>query len=266
MFKSFVFAGLFAIATGKCTDEEYATAGADCLKENPDATSSDDDKACPALQKLTLCVGAKCPEKCQEEVDKAAEEAKDDDDESKDCAISCGGCFPGDSLVELQDGAMKNMDALEVGDKVRVGPNEFSEVYFFSTSIGNTKTQFVKIHTDEAEVTLTASHFLYANGKLVEAKDVKTGDDVILANNSKSTVRDVSTSWEVGLYNPHTMHGDIVVDGVLTSTYTNAVHPKLAHALLSPLRTMYANKISFGQSFSSFTKGLPQWLLKSLQA
>lgn len=262
MFKSFVFAGLAAFAAGKCSDEEWQKALSDCGDENKVESDASDDEVCAASKKIATCLGGKCMERCEEYEKNISEKQKE-----KCPGMTCAsGCFPADSLVELQSGAMKNMDALEVGDKVRVGPNEFSEVYFFSTSIENAKTQFFKIHTDDAVLTLTGGHFLYANGKLVEARDVKAGDDVILANNSKATVRDVSTSWEVGLYNPHTMHGDIVVNGVLSSTYTNAVHPKLAHALLSPLRTMYSNKISFGQSFSSFTKGLPQWLLKSLQA
>ena len=44
----------------------------------------------------------------------------------------------------------------------------------------------------------------------------------------------------VGLYNPHTMDGDIVVDGTVTSTYTAAVAPSLAHAVLWPVRMLYA--------------------------
>jgi hypothetical protein len=51
----------------------------------------------------------------------------------------------------------------------------------------------------------------------------------------------VSTEWAEGLYNPHTMHGDIVVDGVHTSTYTDSVAPALAHALLWPVRMLVSS-------------------------
>ena len=42
-----------------------------------------------------------------------------------------------------------------------------------------------------------------------------------------------------GLYNPHTMDGDIVVNGIKTSTYTAAIEPSLAHSLLWPVRMLY---------------------------
>jgi hypothetical protein len=42
-----------------------------------------------------------------------------------------------------------------------------------------------------------------------------------------------------GLYNPHTLTGQIVVDGVLASCYTRAVHPAIARLLLSPLAMLY---------------------------
>ena len=41
---------------------------------------------------------------------------------------------------------------------------------------------------------------------------------------------------DVGLFNPQTKHGDIVVDGVRVSTYTHAVHRNMAHAMLAPFR------------------------------
>ena len=55
---------------------------------------------------------------------------------------------------------------------------------------------------------------------------------------SAGNVTAVTVEWADGLYNPHTMTGDIVVDGVLTSTYTDAVAPSLAHALLWPVRML----------------------------
>ena len=63
-----------------------------------------------------------------------------------------------------------------------------------------------------------------------------------------------------GLYNPHTLHGDVVVDGVLTSTYTGVVHPALAHALLAPLRQLYSAGLSFGTNVAWGAKQLPAWV------
>jgi hypothetical protein len=46
-------------------------------------------------------------------------------------------------------------------------------------------------------------------------------------------------SFHAGLYNPHTLNGDIVVNGVKTSSYTATVAPGLAHAALWPIRMLY---------------------------
>ena len=54
----------------------------------------------------------------------------------------------------------------------------------------------------------------------------------------------IETDTQVkGLYNPLTLAGDIVVDGILASTYTKAVTPKMAHAALAPLRMMYEIRV-----------------------
>ena len=50
----------------------------------------------------------------------------------------------------------------------------------------------------------------------------------------------VATESSTGLYNPHTLNGDIMVNGVKTSTYTSAVAPALAHAALWPVRMLYS--------------------------
>jgi hypothetical protein len=178
----------------------------------------------------------------------------------------CGGCFPATATVELSNGQIKFMDAVKIGDNVRVGPSEFSEVYLFTSEMSETTSKFAKIAADGAEILMTYNHYLYVNGVLATAGDVKTGDVIQLANGTTSSVSEVSGAWAPGLYNPHTLHGDIIVNGVKTSTYTNAVHPKLAHALLSPLRTMYSAGASFGSGFRSTIKGLPAWLLKAIDA
>jgi hypothetical protein len=55
----------------------------------------------------------------------------------------------------------------------------------------------------------------------------------------------VSHEWKAGLFNPNTLHGDVVVNGVLTSTYTDSLAPSLWHAALWPLRGIYLAGASF---------------------
>lgn len=183
------------------------------------------------------------------------------------CDVTCApGCFPATALVELSNGKTKSMDQLVIGDKVRVGPKEFSEVYYFSSEMPETTSKFVSIATSKNTLHLTQGHYLYVNGELVQAKTVKVGDVITTANGTKEPVTSVDAKWAPGLYNPHTMTGDIVVDGVLTSTYTDAVHPTLAHALLMPLRQMYTAGASFGPTFQAMSKSVPTWVRDAIKA
>lgn len=75
---------------------------------------------------------------------------------------------------------------------------------------------------------------------LVSAASVRIGDVLQLANGSDSPVVVVEDVSADGLYNPQTVDGNIIVDGIVASTYTTAVHPCVAHAaLLAPIRFLY---------------------------
>jgi hypothetical protein len=177
-------------------------------------------------------------------------------------------CFPATATVLLADGSSKQMHELAPGDKVHVGKGKYSEVYFFSTQLEAATAKFVSLSTGASATPLliTANHYLYVNGELKTAKTVKTGDLLTLANGDEAKVTAVKEAYAPGLYNPHTLNGDIVVDGVLTSTYTDAVDPTLAHALLLPLRQMYALGSSFGTGFSAVAKGVPTWIRQAIRA
>jgi len=151
-------------------------------------------------------------------------------------------CFPANATVQLENGSTKRMDALTVGDKVLAsGPSHFSDVYMFSHKLSAVRAEFVRISTAGGRtVMLTGNHYLYVNGKLAVAGVVKTGDEVMTAAGEADKVVSVSNVWADGLYNPHTMHGDLVVDGIQTSTYTADIDPTLAHAALWPVRMLHS--------------------------
>ena len=154
---------------------------------------------------------------------------------------ACAGdyCFPAKATVTLQDGAKKSMDTLKVGDRVMVGNNKSSEVYMFSHRLEDIETTFIKITTSVGDLMMTSGHYLYVNGHLATAGTVKIGDSVVSESGESVIVVGVSQERSTGLYNPHTMDGDIVVDGIITSTYTEAIAPTLAHSLLWPVRMLY---------------------------
>lgn len=150
-------------------------------------------------------------------------------------------CFPSSAKVNLESGDVRRMDEVSVGDRVRVAADEYSEVYMW-THKSNSKPTFnyVQLRTAAGyNVTMTRGHYVYANDLAVPAKEVRVGDRLRLADGRSSLVTATERVRARGYYNPQTLHGDIVVDGIVATTYTTTVEPKYAHALLSPIRMIY---------------------------
>lgn len=162
-------------------------------------------------------------------------------------------CFPEHSTVQLESGAVKRMSEVAIGDRIRVSPTQFSEVFMFTHKVENTMHEFLTLRTHgQAKITLTQGHYLYVNGELAPARAVSAGDSVELADGKMAVVVDIQTISARGLYNPQTVHGDVIVDGVRASTYTTTVEKTCAHALLFPLRSLY--KV-LGYSSTAFNNG-----------
>jgi len=168
-------------------------------------------------------------------------------------------CFPEDSTVELRDGSIKAMSALEVGDEVRSNINgEFSEVFMFTHRLAKGTFDFLEISHKKninAPITLSAGHYLYVNGALKRSDEVVLGDTLELADGSTSEVVSIDTVRKTGLYNPQTLSGDIMINGIRASAYTKAIPPKIAHSLLRPLSAVFRMcgkdpSMSFFDSFS----------------
>eukprot|EP00184_Porphyridium_aerugineum_P003107 CAMPEP_0184694144 /NCGR_PEP_ID=MMETSP0313-20130426/2192_1 /TAXON_ID=2792 /ORGANISM="Porphyridium aerugineum, Strain SAG 1380-2" /LENGTH=700 /DNA_ID=CAMNT_0027152381 /DNA_START=44 /DNA_END=2143 /DNA_ORIENTATION=+ len=155
-------------------------------------------------------------------------------------------CFPADAVVQLSSGRSARMDELDIGDRVLVGDNKYSDVYLFGHRVKPSDDNlftFVRLilNTDELTVELSGTHLVWANQQCCKpAGDVKLGDELLDVSSGKwIPVIRIERVRKPGLYNPHTMTGDIVVNGVLVSTYNRVVHPTLGHWLLAPERWMY---------------------------
>lgn len=117
---------------------------------------------------------------------------------------------------------------------------EFSDVFMFTHRLSSANAEFVQIRTAAGHsVMLTPNHYLYVNERMAIASTVKVGDKLKAKDGSAVTVTAVSTTVSSGLYSPNTLDGDIVVDGIVMSTYTSDINPSLAHAALWPVRVAY---------------------------
>jgi Hint module len=164
-------------------------------------------------------------------------------------------CFPASATVELSTGETKRMDELNVDDRVRVGASEFSPVFMFTHKLNEVVNTFIQLHTASGHsVSATPGHYLYINGDLAPASSIKVGDMMTTADGEATRVVQVSRVLGSGLFNPQTVHGDIVVDGIMSSTYTTAVAPSIAHKVLAPFCAAYA---AVGFSTTLFEAGSP---------
>lgn len=174
-----------------------------------------------------------------ETLDDISNEAEEAYKEARDEVKSTFDCFPAAATVAVA-GELRAMEDLAVGDNVAVGGG-VSRVFMFTHAEKEGLFPFVRLTTAGAEaVSLSAGHYIYANGALVKARAVRVGDRLRLAKGGEAAVVGVEETRERGLYNPQTLQGDIVVGGIVASTYTSAVEPRVAHALLAPVRAVYA--------------------------
>jgi hypothetical protein len=151
-------------------------------------------------------------------------------------------CFPASATVELENGTIKTMANLAIGDKVLVGDgSKYSEIFMFSHRDTDADSVFLNIRTTSGDaLLLTPDHYLYLNRTLVIARNAKIGDILLTRDGSETTIVSIVQERHVGLYNPHTLQGDLVVNGILVSSYTSAVAPTLAHSMLWPVRMLYS--------------------------
>ena len=151
-------------------------------------------------------------------------------------------CFPGDAHVVVKDRGEIAIRDLRIGDCVQVGTRgDCSRVYAFSHRLHKGTFDFLAIETVSGQtLRATAGHFVYVNDNLRAARDVKPGDVVWDAHGKSTMVKKITSVRLQGLFNPHTISADIVVDGLRASTFTEAVKPTVANALLTPIRAGFA--------------------------
>lgn len=154
-------------------------------------------------------------------------------------------CFPGSAVVSLSDGRSIALSSVKVGDRVLIGDGTFSRVMAFTHTDASEESQFVRLHlTRGLSLRASAGHYVFIgrNSKLVAMRDVRVGDVMQTVTreglSQLAIVHKVDAVWDQGLFNPQTESGDIVIDGVRASCYTEAVEPILGHSLLTFARAL----------------------------
>lgn len=174
-------------------------------------------------------------------------------------------CFPATATVEIEGGSFKQMELLQIGDRVLVSAGEiyakvYSPVFVFTHRNPRGLYEFVKICVTQTCILITSGHYIYVRIEcddekeyVVPANSVRAGQCMQLSNGRWASVEYVSAEYARGLYNPHTLHGDLVVNNVRVSTFTTIFHPRSAHAMLLPLRIIYVIRMTMKELFRETT-------------
>ncbi|KAM9836282.1 indian hedgehog B protein-like [Aulostomus maculatus] len=186
-------------------------------------------------------------------------------------AAKSGGCFPGDSLVTMENGHQKSIRDLRPGERVLTLSGGdggaglvYSEVLSFLDRDPGTWKLFYGVQTEAgARLSLTAAHLLFVSegncsegalpprGSLrtVYASDAQPGQCVLVVEGEAgqkrgegrlSRITHISVRKGRGAFAPLTKQGTVVVDGVAASCYAVVDQHLLAHWAFLPLRLMHS--------------------------
>jgi MYXO-CTERM domain-containing protein len=175
-------------------------------------------------------------------------------------------CFPATATVWLEDGSQKAMRDVRLGDRIMVarvdGSLGYEEVYLNTHKDSVSSTPYVELALASGRsLTLSPRHFIpvaagpassWADHVAKGANEIAVGDivwsradDGRMAPDEVAAVR---TTVAVGAYNPLTMNGTIVVDGVVASAHSDwfldgivsaDAQTKVYQAILAPVRLAY---------------------------
>jgi len=156
-------------------------------------------------------------------------------------------CFPASATVQTPEGQVR-MDQLQVGDAVLDGDGLFSPIFMFGHKDPGADSPFVELRTaTNHTIQMSATHYLEADGVMMNAGDVRPGMTVI-GGGEQSAVTSTKMIAAKGLYNPITLSGTIVVNGVAASAHSEWFLdgllptrwlPTVYQAFLAPARAIY---------------------------
>jgi len=134
------------------------------------------------------------------------------------------GCFPSNSMVMLQSTSVPIQNLL-IGDQL-VGQHGLSPFFLQGHHHNNAVTEMISLTTvSNHTVTATPDHYFpLASGGYASAANIPVGSSLWVRTDDgfvPSVVSDKMITRGVGLFNPYTTSGDLVVNGVLASSHSS---------------------------------------------
>ena len=184
-----------------------------------------------------------------------------------------GGCYPGSAIFVDAFGRRRQMESLQVGEKVQViANNKISSepVIIFIHRQPEVMQKFLKITTLTKKVLkITEDHLLFVENEgvasAIPARDVISGDTVYVRGDlgalETDAVQNISHVYEKGVYAPVTLSGTILVNDVHTSCYFDVLSHKSSNRAMGIVRFVYRMSPWMVQWLSSMGQkdGFPGW-------
>lgn len=140
-------------------------------------------------------------------------------------------CFSSSMTVVVKGKGNTSMDKIKVGDEVLTGMGKYEQIYSIDHHHPTKPASFIQIHyslptkedsdNGQGPLELSSKHmvFMVENSNPVPANTIKIGDQVQTLS-GPGTVTKISSVSRKGLFNPLTEKGSIVVNGIVSSTYS----------------------------------------------
>jgi len=164
-------------------------------------------------------------------------------------------CFSAESSVQMQDGSVKQMKEIKVGDMVESydasGRRTFSEVFLVQHKDSKRRKSLkrisytTKIGSASGHITLSSSHLIRASlvgDRFIAASKLSEGSTIYVQSEGHNAVeaRVTSVKRVLSVYrNVHTMNDRIIVDGVMASSMQDVGPYWLMRTALLPLKVLH---------------------------
>jgi hypothetical protein len=158
------------------------------------------------------------------------------------------GCFAGSEVVTLENGTLKSIADVKIGDRILSadveGKTSFSDVVYVPHSANTIEATFVVLTTVTGRnVKMTTNHFLPAGQcgatMTVRRADAVSAGDCIMTVDGAEKVMDMVTMQGKGIYTVVTNKEYIVVNGIVATPF-GGVNPTIANIYYNLHRVVYA--------------------------
>eukprot|EP00547_Thalassionema_nitzschioides_P013974 CAMPEP_0194236508 /NCGR_PEP_ID=MMETSP0158-20130606/3726_1 /TAXON_ID=33649 /ORGANISM="Thalassionema nitzschioides, Strain L26-B" /LENGTH=707 /DNA_ID=CAMNT_0038970277 /DNA_START=337 /DNA_END=2457 /DNA_ORIENTATION=- len=156
-------------------------------------------------------------------------------DEQQDTENTLIGCFSGEMIVVVEGKGEIPMRDLELGDKVLTlsNPPKFSSLYSFGHKSDSEQAHYLQILPSKLELTHDHMVFITGTQHAVPASSLRVGDHLA----SGEVITAINQVTRRGVYAPFTTSGDLLVNGVLVSSYV--AYQGSDHLAVGPMQFSY---------------------------